>query len=147
MSFRQSELSAAWAPVPVRLAVGIIFLAHGVQKVLGHTGLSATWGNVLGGLETFAGLAILCGWAVRLWALVLSLFVLGPIVFVRPPQGFFVLPGNNPENVQYGFEFPLALLALCFCLTLTGAGRASVENWAPPRSPDDSDVGIGQVQP
>jgi hypothetical protein len=28
----------------------------------------------------------------------------------------------------------------------TGAGRMSVENWLTPRSPDDSDVGIGKVQ-
>jgi uncharacterized membrane protein YphA (DoxX/SURF4 family) len=131
----------------MRLAVGVIFLAHGAQKVLGHTDLSALLANLLGGLEVFIGLAILVGWSVRLWASVLSLLVLADLAFSHPPQVFFLPTKVGPEEVVLrSFEYPLALLGLCLGLMSTGAGRMSVENWLTPRSPDDSDVGIGKVQ-
>ncbi len=122
---------AAWAPVPLRLVVGLVFLAHGAQKVF-QFGLGGTAGflgslgvpaPVAGALvvmtaETLGGLALVLGAFTRVAALVLAVNMLVAILLVHLRAGFF-LPG--------GMEFALTLLGASLTLAMTGAGALSVD--------------------
>lgn len=121
-----------WAPVFLRLTVGIILFAHGSQKMFGGmTKFTATVAQLdlpfgwLPGLfaylaaasEFFGGILLILGLATR-WAALLAGFVmLVAVTMVHAGQ----LTGKN------GFEFPLLMLAACVSLVITGGGKASID--------------------
>jgi len=122
--------------LPVRLATGVIFAAHGAQKLygwFGGYGLEGTgaWMSSIGlepgvlmaalagGAEFFGGLALILGLLVRPAAVVLALTMAVAIVTVHLSNGLFI--SNN------GYEFGLALLAISVSLAIRGAGSASID--------------------
>lgn len=124
------------APLALRLAAGVIFAAHGGQKLFGWWGgygLEGTgqwmdsigltpgyWMALLaGGAEFFGGLALILGFLVRPSALALAFTMVVAIVSVHLDKGLFM--ANN------GYEFGLALLAITVALVLSGAGRYSLD--------------------
>jgi putative oxidoreductase len=133
---RIAATRAGLAPLAVRIPVGIIFMAHGSQKLFGWFGgygLEGTgqWmGSVglhpgylmallAGSAEFFGGLALLLGLLVRPAAAALGISMLVAILSVHISKGLFV--ANN------GYEYALALLAVSISLLVSGAGRASVD--------------------
>jgi len=121
----------SWGITVLRVAVGLVFLMHGIQKLftIGVPGVEGMmsglgipfprlFGVVLTLVELFGGAALIFGVATRLTALLLAVDMLVAIIKVHLKNGFF-LPG--------GFEFALTLLAANFCLLLVGAGAASVD--------------------
>ncbi|HXF12981.1 MAG TPA: DoxX family protein, partial [Terriglobales bacterium] len=115
----------------LRIVVGIVFLAHGYQKVfkfgfhgvagmLGHMGipLPAVAAVVLMIVEFVGGILLVTGLATRVPAALLAIDMLVAISAVHAKNGFF-----NPGGV----EFPLTLLAACICLALSGGGAASLK--------------------
>jgi len=123
--------------VPIRLAFGTIFVAHGAQKLFGWWGgygLEATgqWmasiglqpgfsmAMLAGGIEFFGGIAIIVGLLTRPIALVSSLLMLVALILVHWPNGFFISAN--------GYEFALALLAMSVSLTISGSGRLSLDS-------------------
>jgi putative oxidoreductase len=127
---------AGWAPLALRLPVGIIFIAHGAQKLFGWWGgygLAGTgqWMDSIGlapgvlmallagAAEFFGGLALIAGLLVRPAATALALAMVVAIFAVHFDKGLFV--ANN------GYEFALALLAVSVSLVFSGAGRGSLD--------------------
>lgn len=115
----------------MRIVVGVVFIAHGVQKLFilgipGVTGGFATMGipipNVMGPfialLELTAGFAILFGLLTRLAALGLLCDMLGAMWFVHLKNGFFL---------PTGIEYPLSLAAVAAMLLVVGAGGISID--------------------
>ena len=128
--------NAGWSALALRIPVGILFMAHGAQKLFGWFGgygLEGTgqWMDSIGlspgylmallagGAEFFGGLALIIGLLVRPASAVLAVAMLVAIFSVHIGNGLFM--SNN------GYEFGLALLAVSVSLLFSGAGRASVD--------------------
>lgn len=120
----------------LRIPVGIVFAAHGAQKLFGWFGgygLEGTgefFGSVglnpgylmalLAGLvEFFGGLALVAGVLVRPAAAALAFAMLIAIFAVHFGNGFFADKG--------GYEYALTLFAASLSLLFSGAGRFSVD--------------------
>jgi len=124
------------AALALRIPVGIIFVAHGAQKLFGWFGgygLEGTgqfFGSVglnpgylmallAGAAEFFGGLALILGALVRPAAAALSVAMLVAIFAVHFSKGFFLDKG--------GYEYALGLFAASLALLFSGAGRFSVD--------------------
>ncbi|HUF48227.1 MAG TPA: DoxX family protein [Vicinamibacterales bacterium] len=115
----------------MRIAFGTVFVAHGLQKLLGF-GVAGTAGflETLGipfpgpnavaliAVETVGGLALLAGFFTRTTGVLLAFAMLIAVVTVHLPNGYF-LPN--------GVEFALTMLLGSLALTQTGPGRYSVD--------------------
>ncbi|MCU1724852.1 MULTISPECIES: DoxX family protein [unclassified Pseudomonas] len=127
---------AGWGMTVLRIFVGIIFMAHGSQKLFGWFGggglagtaqfmesLGLTPGTLMaalsGGAEFFGGLALVIGLLARPAAVALIGLLLVAIFSVHIHNGLFM--ANN------GYEFALALLGGAVAVLFEGAGRASVD--------------------
>ncbi len=123
--------------LPVRLGAGIIFTAHGAQKLFGWFGgygLEGTAGwmesiglgpgllmaTLAGSAEFFGGLFLILGLLVRPTALVLAVTMAVAIITVHLSNGLFMT--NN------GYEFGLALLVISLGLVIRGAGSLSADS-------------------
>ena len=120
----------------VRIGAGIIFAAHGAQKLFGWFGgygLEGTAGwmdsiglgpglimaTLAGSAEFFGGLFLIAGLLVRPTAMILAFTMFIAIVTVHLNNGLFM--SNN------GYEFGLALLVLSIGLIFRGAGSLSLD--------------------
>lgn len=136
------ELTDAIAPLMIRIPLGLIFLAHGSQKLLGifsGNGLTATFSifeQKLGILPIFTllaiiaefggGLGVLTGFLTRVSAAGIASVMAVAIYKVHWAHGFFMntycLPGKG-----HGIEFTLALLGMALYLVLAGGGRWCID--------------------
>ncbi|MAB51712.1 MULTISPECIES: DoxX family protein [Marinobacter] len=133
------DTNAGWGALALRIPVGIIFVAHGAQKLFGWFGgygLEGTgqWMDSIGlspgylmallagGTEFLGGLALIIGLLVRPASAALAFAMLIAIFSVHFQNGLFM--SNN------GYEFGLALLAASVSLMFSGAGHASVDRLA-----------------
>lgn len=120
----------------MRIVLGIIFFAHGAQKVLGWyggQGLATTIENfqksgippVLAYVSAFTeflgGLFIILGFLTRIFSAGLVINMIVAIFHVHISKGLFSYNG--------GFEFPLSLLALSLCIFLMGPGSMSIDSF------------------
>ena len=128
---------AGYGLTVLRIFVGIVFAAHGSQKLFGWFGGgglagTAQWmesiglapGTLMallsGGTEFFGGLALIVGLLARPAALGLSFTVLVAIFSVHIHNGLFM--ANN------GYEFALALLGGTVAVLFEGAGKLSIDS-------------------
>lgn len=125
------------SPLALRLPVGIIFAAHGSQKLFGWFGGYGLEGTgkwmasvgiepgvlmaaLAGSAEFFGGLLLIIGLLTRPAALALTVTMLVAIFSVHIQNGLFM--SNN------GYEFALALLAAVVSLVFSGGGRVSIDS-------------------
>jgi putative oxidoreductase len=133
---------SAWGTTLVRIAVGIVFTAHGAQKLFQMTpaGLAGFFGQVgiplpelnayfVIAVELLGGLAMIAGLGTRILGALFAAIMVVAIATVHGAHGFF-LPN--------GFEYNLVLLAGSIALTLQGAGAFALDNVIAVRSVDHS---------
>ena len=135
----------SWSRLVVRLALGIVFFAHGAQKVFGWfggSGLKATIqafqqylkippGATVAAalLECVGGLALIVGLLARPFALGLIVVMLVAVAKVHWPHGFFLATQPGQAN---GWEYNFVLIAMALAVLLGGAGALSVDGWLRP---------------
>lgn len=122
--------------IPVRLALGWIFIAHGGQILFGlwgGPGLKGFAGYLMGlGLKPailwaflaacgqfFGGFMVLLGIYARLGAFLISCVMVVAIATIHAPHGFFI--------TNQGYEYNVAVLGLSLCILFAGPGRFSIK--------------------
>jgi len=128
--------SSTWATVPLRLALGVSFIGHGAQKVLGSfggpgwakwTSLSqavpfpfmrptSLWLGAAAISELVGGVLVLLGLLTRAGAF-LIICVMVTAAATQWPRFF------APD----GMELAIAFLSIALALLITGGGQASVD--------------------
>ena len=125
----------------LRIVLGVVFFAHGAQKVFGWFGgygLTGTVGyfkNVvhvptplayLGPfVEFLGGIALILGLFTKFAALGIFIMMLVATLKVHLPMGFF-LNGKGDGKGQ-GYEFTLTLAVISLVLVLLGGGVYSID--------------------
>ena len=129
------------ATLILRLVLGIVFFAHGAQKLLGWfggPGFSGTMGMFTGYLhipaplaflaiaaEFFGGLGLILGFLTRIAAFGISVNMLVAIATIHHSYGFFMNWTGSQKGE--GFEYHLLVLAITAYLMIRGAGAFSVD--------------------
>lgn len=115
----------------LRLAAGSIFVAHGAQKFFDYTipgviesftqmgvPMAAVVAPMVATIELVGGIALIFGALTRLMAGLLAMVMVGALLIVHLPNGFFM---------PMGIEFALALLSIMVALAIVGAGSLSLD--------------------
>src|SRR5882762_104641 len=125
---RLTSTSSLWATVPLRLALGIAFIGHGAQKVLGSfngpgfakfTSFPAPfpfmrpawlWMGAAAFSELIGGVLVLLGLFTRVGAFLIACVMVVAVIAVHWPM--FFMPA--------GMEYAMSLLAMSLALLLSG---------------------------
>ena len=124
-----------WGILILRLGIGIMFTAHGLQKAFGLFGGPGIKGfsQMLSGLgfapaiywaylaaytELLGGVFLIIGLYTRSSAAMLLVLIVIAAIKVHLAKGFFLSNG--------GFEYPFVIAAACLSLILLGPGQFSI---------------------
>ncbi|MEN6371532.1 MAG: DoxX family protein [Armatimonadota bacterium] len=123
--------AAIWAPFVIRLVLGIIFMAHGAQKLFGLFGGGGISGTtqfmqslsiplpafsawIVALVEFLGGLFLVIGLFTRIVSVLIIIDMVVAVALIHGRKGFFAGGG--------GFEYNLALIAMALSLVLSGPG-------------------------
>jgi putative oxidoreductase len=124
----------------VRLVLGIVFFAHGAQKMLGwfggygfqgtmgfftHNGIPAPLAFLAICAEFFGGLGLIFGLLSRIAAFGIMVNMLVAIATVHRFNGLFMNWFGNQKGE--GYEYHLLAIALCLVVMIKGAGALSID--------------------
>ena len=133
--------SADFAPTVARVALGLVMLPHGAQKLLGWFGgygWSGTMGFLTGQvglpwlvaalvilIESVGSALLVVGLAGRIRAAGIAAIMVGAVATVHVANGFFM----NWAGTQAGegFEYHLLAIALAVVVMLRGSGALSLD--------------------
>ena len=136
--FQTNDNFSYWVP---RVILGCVFLPHGAQKLFGWFGgfgftntmtyFTQTIGLpwiialliVLG--ESLGSLGLILGFFTRLSALGLICIMVGAIITVHIPNGFFM--NWFGKQAGEGFEYHLLVIGMSIPLLISGGGKYSVD--------------------
>ncbi len=128
------------AQLSIRIALGIVILPHGCQKVLGlfgGPGFGKTleifsgmgfpaWSTALLMLtETVGALLLIVGFFTRLWAAAIGTAITICMFMNHVQHGFFM--NWYGQQKGEGFEFHILVLGICLALVIRGGGALSVD--------------------
>lgn len=122
----------AWASIPLRFGLGIMFAAHGLQKAYGifaGPGIknfsdmlasmgfmpSLLWAYLAAYLELIGGLCLLAGLGTRIFSGLLFILIVIAAATVHLKNGFFLMNG--------GIEYTFIIAAMCLSLAILGTGK------------------------
>jgi putative oxidoreductase len=116
----------------LRIAVGLVFLTHGYQKIgnmeqvvgfFGTLGFAAFLAYVVAWSEVIGGILLILGLFVRYVGIVLAVIMAVAIVTVHLQNGYYAGDG--------GYEYALTLLLGALAVVFSGSGKYSVAHHAP----------------
>jgi putative oxidoreductase len=124
-----------YAVLPLRLALGVIFIYHGLQKTFGFFGGSGIEGFsgmlaslnipypqisalIVADIELIGGIFLILGILVRLSAVSISLVMLTAVIKVHFANGFSIMTG--------GYEYNLLIILACISVIISGPGSLSI---------------------
>jgi putative oxidoreductase len=128
------------SPAILRLVLGVVFFAHGAQKVLGwwggrgfsatlsgfeHSGIPAVFAFLAIAAEFLGGIGLILGLLGRVAAFGIACNMLVAIVKVHAPNGLFMNWGGQQKGE--GFEYHLLVLAMTAAIMIMGSGALSVD--------------------
>jgi putative oxidoreductase len=135
--FEKVNLANRWTLLPLRLVIGLGFLAHGLAKwnrgpakfglLLRHTGvpfpLQTAW--LVTGLEVFGGAALIIGLLVTIVSIPLIVSMAVAILTVQGHYGFssvntIGLTASGPSFGPPGYEINLLYIVGLLALALSG---------------------------
>ena len=138
-----SSTPSDWGLFLLRLALGIVFMAHGSQKLFGAFGGPGLAGVVkmMGSLgylvsigEFFGGLGIVVGFLTRFSAGSLIVIMLGAIAMVHIHNGFFMNWMGSQKGE--GIEYHLLVIGMCLAILIGGPGHFVLSRLLPvPKHP------------
>ena len=136
--FQTNDNFSYWIP---RVILGCVMFPHGAQKLLGWFGgfgftNSMTYFTQTAGLpwvvafliimgESFGSLGLILGFFTRLSAFGLICIMLGAIITVHIPNGFFM--NWFGKQAGEGFEYHLLVIGISIPLLISGGGKYSVD--------------------
>ena len=132
--FKGSLTDVSTGILILRLLLGVVFFAHGAQKVFGwfggygldatvdsfaKMGIPAVLAYVASFTEFLGGLSMITGFLTRIFAVGLTINMIVAMTLVHLKNGFF---GPN------GIEFTLTLAVVALTIFLLGPGVYSLDN-------------------
>ena len=136
--FQTNDNSSYWIP---RVILGCVMLPHGAQKLFGWFGgfgftNTMTYFTQTTGLpwiiafliimgESLGSLGLIVGFFTRLSALGLICIMVGAIITVHIPNGFFM--NWFGKQAGEGFEYHLLVIGMSIPLLISGGGKYSVD--------------------
>lgn len=133
--------SPSWAITVVRVTLGVIFFAHGSQKVLGwfggyglkgttryfvSTGLPLVVAYAVCFFEFLGGIGLVLGLLTRVAAVATITVMIGAITKVHWSHGFFI-NWELAAGKGHGFEANLAFIAMAVACVIAGGGAFSMD--------------------
>ncbi|MCX5694087.1 MAG: DoxX family protein [Candidatus Omnitrophica bacterium] len=124
-----------WGILILRLGIGVMFAAHGLQKVFGFfagpgiKGFSQMlsslgfapaipWAYLAGYTELLGGVFLIIGVFTRPCATLLFILITTAAIKVHLGKGFFLSGG--------GFEYDFVIACVCLALVLLGEGKYTI---------------------
>ena len=136
--FQTNDKFSYWVP---RIILGCVMLPHGAQKLFGWFGgfgftNTMTYFTQTAGLpwiiafliimgESLGSLGLIVGFFTRLSALGLICIMVGAIITVHIPNGFFM--NWFGKQAGEGFEYHLLVIGMSIPLLISGGGKYSVD--------------------
>ena len=136
--FQTNDKFSYWVP---RVILGCVMLPHGAQKLFGWFGgfgftNTMTYFTQTAGLpwiiaflivmgESLGSLGLIVGFFTRLSALGLICIMVGAIITVHIPNGFFM--NWFGKQAGEGFEYHLLVIGMSIPLLVSGGGKYSVD--------------------
>lgn len=132
----------SWASLILRIGLGGVMFVHGAQKLLGWFGghgFEGTMGFftekmglpwlvaflvIIG--ESLGSLGLIVGFLTRFAAAAFIMIMLGAIVTVHWPHGFFMNWSGQQQGE--GFEYHLLAIAMSAALVVIGGGKWAVDS-------------------
>ncbi len=131
-----------WTGLILRLTLGLILLPHGAQKMLGMFGgygFSGTMGYFTGtvGLPWIVGfmviviefvgaIALIAGFASRIWSALIIILMLGIINTAHLANGFFMDWYGTMQGE--GYEYHLLIIGLAIAIIVNGSGKYAADS-------------------
>ncbi len=143
MFHRIASTSDDYAVTILRLALGVVFYAHGAQKMLGwfggygftgtmgfftqQMGVPAFFAFLAICAEFFGGMGLIVGLLGRVAAFGIMCNMLVAVAMVHVHNGFFMNWSGNQKGE--GFEYHLLAIAMLLAILIKGSGALSVDRF------------------